>query len=267
MSLSQSVLCELRRKVVKLMNSFGIIYTPAVEKTCPICNKLFMIAAPESYVMNLQFFGGRGSGGGKNKGGGGGSALSKEETQLLNSTEVWESWREDPMMYQALADPNRKESMIAQLREDGYYPDEIAEQVEMANFFKTASETQTVSGVNTLYRGERPASMAEAQAKYKVGAEITTSQITSYSADKNVAESYGRYYGGNRPAVIIKNTNTVGDFVGTKTITNGRSLTADEVLVPKGMTSRVVATRLDAKTNTLYVTMENSAKPRKRKNR
>lgn len=214
--------------------------------------------------LNLQYFGGRGSSGGK-RSGGGGSGLSKEETEMLNSPEVWQAWREDPSLYQALADPNRREDMIDEMYDDGWSAESIAEQIEMADFFKKASETQTVAGVNTLYRGERPASMAEAQAKYRVGAEITTTQITSYSSDKSIAESYGHYYGGNRPAVVIKNTNTSGNFVGTKTITNGKSLTAEEVLAPKGMTSKVVATRLDTKTNTLYVTMENSAKPRRRK--
>ena len=36
------------------MNSFGIIYTPAVEKTCPICKRLFMVAVPESYVYKVK---------------------------------------------------------------------------------------------------------------------------------------------------------------------------------------------------------------------
>ena len=41
------------------MNSFGIIYTPAVETTCPICNKLFMIAAPDSYVYKVKDYNNR----------------------------------------------------------------------------------------------------------------------------------------------------------------------------------------------------------------
>ena len=36
------------------MNSFSIIHTPAVEKTCPICKKLFMVSAPESYVYKVR---------------------------------------------------------------------------------------------------------------------------------------------------------------------------------------------------------------------
>lgn len=203
--------------------------------------------------------GGRGSAGARNSGGSGGA---KQVTSTLDQ-EMSEMWSEQPDLYQALSDPERFEATKRQLMADGWDEEDVKEFKGYADDLKNAAETG-LSGQATLYRGERFSSMKEAQAKYHVGAEITTSQMTSYATEKSVAQNYADYYGGNAPRVVITNTSTTGNFVGVRT--NHLGTGADEeTIVPKGVTSKVTSTRLDKANNVLYVTMENSAKPRKRK--
>lgn len=206
--------------------------------------------------INLQFFGGRGSGGGK--GGGGGSS-----GQVLNQEDS-QAWSEDPSIYQRLADPNRREAAIDELMEDGYTSEEVDELLSFANDIRNRAETQTVNNA-TLYRGERYNSLGEAQSRYKPGAEVSTTQLTSYSTDRNVAKAYSSMYK-NKVSVVITNNSTTGRSVGLRTQHYGESAgKGKEIIVPKGMKSTVKSTRYDKVTNTLYVTMENSATPKRRR--
>lgn len=208
-------------------------------------------------TVNIQFFGGRGSGGGKHSGGGGG--LPKEI-----GVEDSQAWSEDPDLYQRLADPARREAALEDLEDSGYTFEEAKEEfLSVANDIRNRAESQTVKE-STLYRGERFNSLSAAQAKYRVGAEVSTTQLTSYSTDKGLAKSYASMYNG-KTSVVITNTATTGKFVGVRTRHYGESAgKGQEIIVPKGLTSTVKSTRYDKKTNTLYVTMENSAKPKRR---
>lgn len=201
--------------------------------------------------------GGRGSGGGKRSGGGGG--LPKEI-----GIEDSQAWSEDPSLYQRLADPARREAALEELEEDfGYTFEEAKEYLSLAKDIHNKAESQTVKEA-TLYRGERFNSLSAAQAKYKVGAEVSTTQLTSYATNKETAKQYASLYGAT--SVVITNTATTGKFVGVRTRHYGEAAgKGQEIIVPKGLTSTVKSTRYDKKTNTLYVTMENSAKPKRRK--
>lgn len=202
--------------------------------------------------------GGRGSGGGKRSGGGGG--LPKEI-----GVEDSQAWSEDPSLYQRLADPARREATMEELEDNfGFTFEEIKEHLSLAKSISNKAESQTVKEA-TLYRGERFNSLSAARAKYKVGAEVSTTQLTSYSTDKGLAKSYASMYG-DSTSVVITNTATTGKFVGVRTRHYGDAAgKGPEIIVPKGLTSTVKSTRYDKKTNTLYVTMENSAKPKRRK--
>lgn len=214
-------------------------------------------------LIELQFFGGRGSGGGKGTGGGGSGKSSPKEIGPEESS----AWSEDPSLYQRLADPDRRKRAITEMREDGYTEEEIQDFVGTANRLRDLSESQTIDQ-STLYRGERFNSLQAAQAKYKVGAEISTTQLTSYATDKNTASSYARMYGKETTAVVITNTSTKGGFVGVRMQHYGEAKgKGAEVIAPKGITSRVVSTRYNKSTNTLFVTMENSAVPTKRRSK
>ena len=207
--------------------------------------------------LNLQYFGGRGSAGARSGGGGGIQVASTLDQEMS------EMWSEQPDLYQALSDPERFEATKRQLMADGWDEEDVKEFKGYADDLKNAAETG-LSGQATLYRGERFNSMKEAQAKYHVGAEIITSQMTSYATEKSVAQNYANYYGKTPPKVVITNTSTTGNFVGVRT--NHLGIGADEeAIVPKGVTSKVTSTRLDKASNTLYVTMENSAKPRRKR--
>lgn len=207
------------------------------------------------------------SGGVKGKSGSRNGVAQKVEQRVeeLNPEES-QMWSEDPSVYQALADPARKEKMIDTMLEEEWYDteEEIQELVDVANKIRDLAETQTVTGVTTLYRGESFKSLAAAQAKYKVGAEISNTQLTSYATDKSVAQSYASMYG--TTAVVIKNVSKNGDFVGLRTQHYGEKPGEGvEVITPKNLTSKVVATRYDKATNTLFVDMENFETPKKTK--
>ena len=191
--------------------------------------------------------GGRGSNGGKSS-----AALS----QSL-SAEISEAWSEDPSLYQALSDPSRAKDYIRQMKEDGWEDSEIKDIQQLANQIRDASETRVVKGINTLYRGERFDSLEQAQRKYSIGKSIENSQLTSYATSKDLATSYATMYS-KGVAVVITNTNTSGNFVGAGVHNN------EEIITPKGLKSVVKDTKFDKKTNTLYVTMENKATPRRR---
>lgn len=206
--------------------------------------------------IGLQWFGGRGSGGGNSGGGGSGRALNEEDSQ---------AWSEDPSIYQRLADPSRREAAIDELmEEDGYTREEVNELLSFSNDIRNRAETQTVNNA-TLYRGERYSSLREAQAKYKPGAEISTTQLTSYSTDKDTAKGYASMYQ-NQVSVVITNTSTTGKSVGLRTQHYGEAAgKGKEIIVPKGVKSTVKSTRYDKASGILYVTMENSATPKRRK--
>mgnify|MGYP004628557559 CR=1 FL=1 len=206
-------------------------------------------------MINIQFFGGRGGDGGRGGGGGGsGKVLNEEDSQI---------WSEDPEIYQRLTDPLRREAALDLLDEQGYTREEAQELLDFANDIRNRAETQTVNK-STLYRGERFNSLSAAQSKYKPGAEVTTTQLTSYATDKSLAKTYATMPG-TKVSVVITNTSTRGRSVGLETHHYGDAKGVREIIVPKGMTSKVKSTRFDKATNTLYVAMENSATPRKRR--
>lgn len=204
---------------------------------------------------NLQLFGGRGSTGTARQ-----SAISSKVLDEDLST----AWSEDPELYQNLSDSERATNYIRQMKLDGWEDDEIKEIQEVANTIRDLSETQVVKGVNTLYRGERFKSLADAERKYAVGKTVETTQLTSYAIDKDLATSYATMYGKSATAVIITNTNKAGNFVGVRTNHFGTG-GDNEVITPKGLKSVVKSTRYDKKENILYVTMENTATSRRRK--
>lgn len=207
-------------------------------------------------LLELQFFGSRGASGGGRGGGGFGQALNQEDSQ---------AWSEDPSIYQRLADPDRRQAAIDELmEEDGYTREEVYELLSFANDIRNRAETQTVNNA-TLYRGERYSSLSEARAKYRPGAEVSTTQLTSYSTDRDTAKAYASMYK-KQVSVVITNNSTTGKSVGLRTQHYGEAAgKGREIIVPKGMKSTVKSTRYDKATNTLYVTMENSATPRRRR--
>lgn len=196
--------------------------------------------------------------GGRNSGGG-----KSASNQSLDS-ESWSAWSEDPSIYQMLSNPELATATREQMYEDGWEKADVDEMQELAERFRDLSESEVVQGVDTLYRGERFRSLEEAQRIYAVGKTITNNRLTSYSTDEALAKEYARMYSG--VAVVIKNTNTKGDFVGLRANHSGYKKGTDpEVLTQRGMKSRVVDTKFDKKTNTLYVTMQNSTTRKGRK--
>lgn len=190
---------------------------------------------------------------GASSGKGSGAGARAEEIDIDLAT----SWSEDPSTYQRLADPERRQKAIAEMKNDGYEADEIQEFLADANKIRNLAETQTLPGVSTLYRGERYNSLDSARAKYKIGAEVSTTQLTSYAEDKAMATEYARMYGSSSVSVIITNTNTKGSFPGVRMNHGERQGIGKEVIVKKNLKSKVKSTHYDKKTNTLYVSMEN----------
>lgn len=183
-------------------------------------------------------------------------------SSLILDEDLSSAWSEDPELYQNLSDPERADKYIAQMKRDGWEDEEIKEVQELANQIRDLSESQTVKDTNTLYRGERFSNLADAQKKYQVGSVIHNTQLTSYATDKETATEYATMYQGT--AVIITNTNKAGNFVGVRTDHYGTGGDS-EVITPKGLRSVVKSTRYDKKKNILYVTMENTATPRRKR--
>lgn len=191
---------------------------------------------------------------------GGRGSIGGSLTRTRLTEEDWDTWSEDPSIYQRL----EKGEDLSEDFED-MWEDEWEEQynraTRMAREIQNRAENETVN-TSTLYRGERFNSLKEAQQKYAIGNTVTTNQLTSYSKDQSVAKSYATMYG--KVSVIITNKNTKGNFVAAQTQHSG---TKDdpEVIVARGLQSKVTDTRYDKSTNTLYVTMTNSATPKRRK--
>lgn len=199
---------------------------------------------------NLQFFGGRG--------GSGGRRIESDFTE-----DEWQSWSEDPSVYQRL---ERGEDLTNDF-EDWGIEDEYEEYQDMAKRMQSEAESSQLKGLATLYRGERFNSLADAQRKYAEGKTITTTQLTSYSTSKTLAEDYAKMYGNNKVAVVIENTNTNGSSVGLRANHYGynQNNKDPEVVVPRGLESKVVGTRFDRATNTLYVKLSTNVKAKKKR--
>lgn len=201
--------------------------------------------------------------GGTSKGGGA-KALNKEMRPEELNPEDSQAWSEDPSIYQRLADPRRMDSAAEEL-DDGYSLEEIQEFQDLAFKIRDMSESQTVPGVTTLYRGEQFSTLAAAEAKYKVGSEVSTTQLTSYATDIDVAKAYSKQ-GSPKVSVVITNISKQGDFVGVRMQHQGEKPGKGvEVITHQGLKSKVKSTRFDKASNTLFVEMENSAKPKKKK--
>ena len=195
---------------------------------------------------------------GKGKSGGATTAKeSKATVQELNPEES-QMWSEDPSIYQRLADPKRMDSAAEELDDDGYSLEEIQEFQDLAFKIRDMAESQTVRGVTTLYRGEQFSTLAAAEAKYKVGSEVSTTQLTSYATDIDVAKAYSKQ-GSPKVSVVVTNTSKRGDFAGVRLQHQGEKPGQGvEVITPKGLKSRVKSTKFDKSTNTLFVEMENA---------
>ena len=185
--------------------------------------------------------------------------------QSTITPEDWEAWSEDPSVLQRL---ERGQDMTDYFR-DQYDEDEwksvYKDMLNLAQNMGSRAESETID-TSTLYRGERFKSLEEAQKKFTIGNTITTSQLTSYSKDLDMARAYANMYGGNSVAVVITNTSTNGRFTALQTNHPGYTKSTDpEVLVKRGFESKVTKTRYDKNTNTLYVTMTNSVKPKRRR--
>lgn len=177
----------------------------------------------------------------------------------------WETWSEDPSVFQRLEKGFDMEDYFREQYDEDEWESVYKEMSNLARDMGYRAESETVD-VGTLYRGERFKSLEEAQKKFAVGNTITTSQLTSYSKDLDMARAYATMYGGNSVAVVITNTSTNGKFTALQTNHSGYTKSTDpEVLVKRGFESKVTKTRYDKNTNTLYVTMTNSVKPKKRR--
>lgn len=192
--------------------------------------------------------GGRGSNGGKLSG-----------TRI--TSEDWDDWSQDPSFYQRA---ERGEDISEDLDEMGIYESDYDRIMSVSAEMQDRALNEILKGVKTLYRGESFRSLEEAQRKYAVGNTITNSQLTSYSTDKDLASNYASMYG-SKVAVVITNTSKGGDFVGLRAQHSGERSGQDrEIITARGFKSTVKSTRYDKKTNTLYVTMENSVRPRRK---
>lgn len=192
--------------------------------------------------------GGRGSTGGKSFG-----------TRI--TSEDWEEWSQDPSIFQRLErGEDLSEDFYEMYEED--WESEYSRVSNLAKAMQSRAESETVD-TSTLYRGERFNSLEEAQRKYSVGNTVTLDRLTSYSKNESLAREYATMYNG-KVAVVITNKSTKGNFVGVQTSHPG-TRNDPEVLAPRGLSSKVTKTRYDRKTNTLYVTMENSIIPRRKR--
>lgn len=170
----------------------------------------------------------------------------------------WMNWAEDPTPFQAAinGEPMPNISMADGHR---YTEQELDRARKVAPMIQSKAESGTVNE-DTLYRGEVFDSLLEARRKYKVGATITNDKLTSYTRRKNTAVEYASS-SGEGVKVVIQNTSTRGRSVGVMTDPFGIG-GSDEVISPKGLKSKVKSTKFDRKTDTLYVYLENSAKPK-----
>ena len=180
----------------------------------------------------------------------------------------WEDWAVDAQPYQAAI---RGEDIPKYSSYDGhkYSKGELNRIREVATEIQRQALTSTVD-TYTLFRGESYESLAEATKKYKIGATITNSSLTSYATDSDVATAYSEanidIMGKKAVKVVITNVSQKGDSVGV--VTNPLGVGgSSEVITPMGMKSKVTNTFYDKESNTLYVAMINNAVPSKNTNR
>ena len=195
-------------------------------------------------------------------------AMVKDETIKFTgiTSEDWMNWAEDPEIFQSAL---LGENMPSISNADGhrYTQAEKDRAKKVALEIQRLAEEGTVNQ-ETLYRGESFESLAEAKKKYKIGKTITNNKLTSYATKEDIAEEYAggsiEFMGEGAVKVIISNTNLDGVSVGVITDPFGIG-GSDEVISPKGLKSYVMDTHYDNASNTLYVYLGNSAKPKKRK--
>ena len=178
----------------------------------------------------------------------------------------WMNWAEDPEIFQAALNGEKKPA-VSQADGHSYTQKEWERAKKVAPEIQRMAEEGTVNH-ETLYRGESFDSLKEAQRAYKVGKTITNTKLTSYATNVGVAKEYAGasidFMPKGAVKVVISNTNLSGKSVGVMTDPLGVG-GSNEVITPKGMKSYVKNTRYDKKTNTLYVELGSSAKPRRKK--
>lgn len=196
--------------------------------------------------------------------GGRGSAGTTRFTGITDTD--WMNWAEDPEIFQAALNGEKKPQLS---QSDGH----TYSKAEWERAKKVASEIQRLSEQNTvayetLYRGESFESLLEARRKYKIGKTITNDKLTSYATNVGIAKTYAGsnidFMGKDAVKVVIANTNLSGRSVGVMTDPLGAG-GSNEIITPKGMKSYVKNTRYEQRTNTLYVELGNSAKPRRKR--
>ena len=202
-------------------------------------------------------------GGSSGKPSAGGSKAIDAGPDYITDTD-WMTWAEDPEPFQAVLNG---EPIPRKSQADGhtYSQEEISRIEKVAPMIQETALTNTVSDA-VLYRGESFDSLLEAKRKYKIGKTVTNDKLTSYTRKKNIASDYaesGTYMDSSRVKVVVKNTSRKGRSVGTMTDPFGIG-GSDEIITPKGLKSKVVSSRYDKKSNTLFVEMTNNASPKKK---
>lgn len=204
--------------------------------------------------LDLQFFGGRGSGG----------VRAPKFTGITEDD--WFDWAEDPEIFQAALNGEKKPT-VSQADGHEYTKEEWERAKQVAPEMQRMAEEGTVDH-ETLYRGESFESLLEARRKYKIGKTITNDKLTSYAVKVGIARDYAGanidLMGEDAVKVVIANTNIHGKSVGVMTDPFGAG-GSYEIVTPKGMKSYVKNTSYDKDTKTLYVELGSGAKPKKKR--
>lgn len=178
----------------------------------------------------------------------------------------WMNWAQDPEIFQSALNGEKKPE-ISQAGGHRYSKEEWDRAKKVAPEIQKLAEEGSINQA-TLYRGESFESLLEARRRYKIGKTITNDKLTSYATNRDIAESYAGanidFMSKDAVKVVISNTNLSGRSVGTMTDPLGAG-GSNEIVTPKGMRSYVKNTRYDKSSNTLYVELGNSAKPKRRK--
>lgn len=200
--------------------------------------------------------------------GGRGSSGGSQSFSGITDTD-WMNWAEDPEIFQAALNGTKKPTH-SQADGHTYTQKEWNRAKKVAPEIQHLSESGEVSE-NTLFRGESFESLLEARRVYKIGATITNKKLTSYTTNPDIATAYAEgsidFMGKNAVKVVVTNTNVNNSMRGSVGIKTDpfRIGGSAEVITPKGLKSKVVSTSFDKESKTLFVRMENTAKPKRRK--
>ena len=188
---------------------------------------------------------------------------------LTVTEDDWMDWASDPEPFQAVIS-NEQMPEVSQADGHRYTKKELDRIRKVAPEIQRMAEEGVVDE-HTLFRGESFDSLLEARRKYKIGKVITNDKMTSYAVNPDIAKSYAEgnidFKGKDAVKVVITNTNInpkVSGFVGIRTDPLGAG-GSNEIISPRGMKSKVVNTYFDENESTLYVRMETTASPKRRK--